>query len=458
MVLFWKERDDTAASKALVSNRLTWEVIRMMVVYRHRWTGTETFHRDRKQELGLGDCQGRHGKGQTRHGYLVSAAYSLLMRSLHQTRPQAWARTRLTTIGEACRAIKGELLGQLVDWIIDKLAGLDHRVSHLVLKTTEKTPRLIPRGRASRELPRPPEPSTAHLVGTAVEEGAMATISQAQHRRQHDRHPRWTRLARADLLARHSALHPQGLAQRPAAKVREGPRTLLQVWRASHEPLAERPTVVACLHSVPGLACLQRWGMAFQAGCVARGACGLRLVCLGLEWPGRKRFGGTSYGPQPQGNRHVAEASVAYRPEERRRRSHEMPRKDSTLTPDAILTGGLCLVGIAPVSNAMVLAQAAQARAHAPWQACLELALVGCTWQGSQAPSDEAPSLLWRLWHSPSGRLTRRTSSLGSCGRTPRGPLLIGHRLDDVLHGLCRKVAFSGYPRKAGQAGIGQVR
>src|SRR5215510_10134808 len=158
MALFWKERDDTEASKALVSNRLTWEVIRMVVVYRHRWTGTETFHRDGKQELGLGDCQGRHGKGQTRHGYLVSAAYSLLMRSLHQTRPQAWARTRLTTIGEACRAIKGELLGQLVDWIIDKLAGLDHRVSHLVLMTTEKTPRLIPRGLASRELPRPPEP------------------------------------------------------------------------------------------------------------------------------------------------------------------------------------------------------------------------------------------------------------------------------------------------------------
>jgi len=28
IVLFWKERDDAEASKALVSNRLTWEVIR----------------------------------------------------------------------------------------------------------------------------------------------------------------------------------------------------------------------------------------------------------------------------------------------------------------------------------------------------------------------------------------------------------------------------------------------
>ena len=125
IVLFWKERDDAEASKALVSNRLWWEVIRMVLVYRHRWTGTETFHRDGKQELGLGDCQVRNGEGQTRHVYLVSAAYSLLMRSLHQSRPQDWARTMLTTIGEACRAVKGELLGQLVDWIVDKLAD-DH--------------------------------------------------------------------------------------------------------------------------------------------------------------------------------------------------------------------------------------------------------------------------------------------------------------------------------------------
>ena len=125
IVVFWKERDAAEASKALVSKRLTWEVIRMVLVYRHRWTGTETFHRDGKQELGLGDCQVRSGEGQTRHVYLVSAAYSLLMRSLHQHRPQEWARTLLTTIGEACRAVKGELLTQLVDWIVDKLAD-DH--------------------------------------------------------------------------------------------------------------------------------------------------------------------------------------------------------------------------------------------------------------------------------------------------------------------------------------------
>ena len=121
VVLFWKARGDQEASKALVSNRLGWEVIRMILVYRYRWTGTETFHRDGKQLLGLGDCQVRTGEGQTRHVYLVSVAYSLLMRSLHQTHLYDWARRTLTTIGEACRAVKAETLERIVDWIVDKL-------------------------------------------------------------------------------------------------------------------------------------------------------------------------------------------------------------------------------------------------------------------------------------------------------------------------------------------------
>ena len=74
IVLFWRERSDQEARKALVSNRLGWEVMRIVLVSRHRWTGTETFHRDGKQHLGLGDCQVRSGERQTRHVYLVSAA------------------------------------------------------------------------------------------------------------------------------------------------------------------------------------------------------------------------------------------------------------------------------------------------------------------------------------------------------------------------------------------------
>ena len=44
-----------------------------------------------------------------------------MMRSMGQSRVQDWARRTLTTIGEACRAVKAETLERIVDWIVDKL-------------------------------------------------------------------------------------------------------------------------------------------------------------------------------------------------------------------------------------------------------------------------------------------------------------------------------------------------
>lgn len=84
VVLLWPSREAASPRIALVSNRVQWEVTRIVRVYRDRWTGTETFHRDGKQELGLGDCQLRSRECQARHMYLVMLAYSLLMSQLEQ--------------------------------------------------------------------------------------------------------------------------------------------------------------------------------------------------------------------------------------------------------------------------------------------------------------------------------------------------------------------------------------
>jgi hypothetical protein len=120
VVILWKDRADARARIMLVTNRVCWEVSRVVRAYRHRWTGTETFHRDGKQQLGMGDCQLRDGEGQTRHMYLVMLAYSLLMRQLHQGHAYEWAFHQLTTIGEACRAILRETLRQTLTWAMER--------------------------------------------------------------------------------------------------------------------------------------------------------------------------------------------------------------------------------------------------------------------------------------------------------------------------------------------------
>lgn len=119
IVILWKKYGDKEAVKILVTNRLTWEVSRILRAYRYRWTGTETFHRDGKQQLGMGACQLRNDEGQTRHMHLVLLAYTLLMRQLRQGHAWDWAYQQLTTIGEACRAILRETLRKTITWAIE---------------------------------------------------------------------------------------------------------------------------------------------------------------------------------------------------------------------------------------------------------------------------------------------------------------------------------------------------
>ena len=121
VLILWPYWNSTNPAKILTTNQTHWEVTRVLRGYGQRWTGTETLHRDGKQHLGLGDCQLRSGEGQTRHIYLVLLAHSLLMAQLRQGRVSAWANETLMTIGEACRAVLRETLGQTICWAIERV-------------------------------------------------------------------------------------------------------------------------------------------------------------------------------------------------------------------------------------------------------------------------------------------------------------------------------------------------
>jgi hypothetical protein len=132
ILILWNHRRDASSCKILITNRVRWEANRILHVYRYRWTGTETFHRDGKQELGMGDCQLRDGQGQTRHMYLVMLAYSLLMSQLRDHRAKEWALQRLTTIGEACRGVVHETLRTTLAWAIDQVTENLQKKQHVM--------------------------------------------------------------------------------------------------------------------------------------------------------------------------------------------------------------------------------------------------------------------------------------------------------------------------------------
>lgn len=139
LVIIGDHRRDSGPKKVLVTNRVRWEVVRILKVCRYRWTRTETFHRDGKQELSRGDCQLRdssvpkRGEGQTRHMYFVMPAYSLLMSRLRQGRAQEWALCRLTTIGEGCRAMLQESLRNTIRWAIEQATNKSRDYDHIVI-------------------------------------------------------------------------------------------------------------------------------------------------------------------------------------------------------------------------------------------------------------------------------------------------------------------------------------
>lgn len=121
IVILWAKRNDKGPKKILVTNRTFWEITRILRLYRRRWRGTECFHRDGKQHLGMGDCQLRNGLGQTRHMYMVFLAYSVLMLQLRRGRAREWALERLTTIGQACMAVPRQTLSDTISWAIERI-------------------------------------------------------------------------------------------------------------------------------------------------------------------------------------------------------------------------------------------------------------------------------------------------------------------------------------------------
>jgi hypothetical protein len=132
IVLIWRNRRDKQVAKVLVTNRTRWEINRILKTYRYRWTGTETFHRDGKQELGMGACQLRSGQGQTRHMHLVMLTYTFLMQQLRNRRAKEWAGQRLTTIGQACRAAAKETLATTLNWAIAEITENSRKPTHVM--------------------------------------------------------------------------------------------------------------------------------------------------------------------------------------------------------------------------------------------------------------------------------------------------------------------------------------
>jgi hypothetical protein len=121
VVIFWERRNSATPRKVLVTNQTGWDVHRVVRTYRARWSCTETFHRDGKQELGLGKCQLRSEVSQQRYLYLLFLAYSLLVRSTRRSRSRAMLWSPVRTIGECCNEVAKESMRLTISWVANQV-------------------------------------------------------------------------------------------------------------------------------------------------------------------------------------------------------------------------------------------------------------------------------------------------------------------------------------------------
>lgn len=76
-----------------------------------------------------------------------------------------------------------------------------------------------------------------------------------------------------------------------------------------------------------------------------------------------------------------------------------MTRKALRLAQDDTCTGGLCLVGLEPVSTCILVEQLAQAREHTTWNDLIAPVLAALHCEGMQSTSEEGSGMLASVEH-----------------------------------------------------------
>jgi len=117
LLLLHEKPDLSDAPMFLVTNNLRWDAKHILRIYQSRWP-VETFYRDSKQNLGLGDYELRDLTGIKRHWYLVFLSYTLLTLNSMDGSLHKWIKTNVRTIGEKCRRTISEITRDFILWVL----------------------------------------------------------------------------------------------------------------------------------------------------------------------------------------------------------------------------------------------------------------------------------------------------------------------------------------------------
>jgi hypothetical protein len=191
-------------------------------------------------------------------------------------------------------------------------------------------------------------------------------ISFDTHTRPEPRY--WSRLDTAQAVADFSDPFRPPFSQRQYARQHGIPRATLGDWLRQDFPDHLDNEFVAFFRCAAGHAFLRRLVLALLLIFHHKKACGLRPIGDFLERVGLDHFVASSYGALYTLDGHLQRDLVLFAQEERQRLATGMARKDSVLCPDENFHGPhVCLVGIEPVSNFILVEAYRDQRDSVTW-------------------------------------------------------------------------------------------
>jgi hypothetical protein len=172
-------------------------------------------------------------------------------------------------------------------------------------------------------------------------------------------------------------------------------RSTLQEGGACAALDPEVPAALRALTRTPeGVRWLQRQVFAVHFVLAWLAGAGVRVVCQSLERSGLSAVVGASSGSQHRLTVALEALVVAVAAEQRRTLAEGMPRRPITVGEDETFRPETCLVGMALVSNVILLEEYSAARSAATWTQALREALEGLAVEVIQGTRDEAKGLL----------------------------------------------------------------
>jgi hypothetical protein len=229
----------------------------------------------------------------------------------------------------------------------------------------------------------------------------------------------WSRFDTAQAFSAFADPFAPPTSQRQYAQEHGIPRSTLGYWlRQDYPEHLDKDTV--CFFRCPaGLAFLRRLVLALLLVFHQQNPCGLRQIGTFLELVELDHFVGSSYGALYALDQHLQDDLALFDQEQRPLLAKGMPQKDIVICPDENFHGpAVCLVGIEPCSNFILVETYADRRDSATWAKAIRTGCDGLPVNVVALTSDCASGLircaetelevrhqpeLWHLQHELSG-------------------------------------------------------